>query len=254
MKNTSEKILNKIKEHKIVPKPKWHFWLRWAGIWLACVVSIFIGSKAFAVILYRLVNNDWDAYQLFGRGLFRHAFISLPYIWLVIMAVFVALAYYNARHTKKGYRYHAYWFVLGSVLFSMVLGAILYAFGFGSGVDRLFADRLPGYGMMIHDREKMWLSPGQGFLAGEIVKSNHPQILVEDFEDQIWNVDISDAFCPPHIEFEPEVEVRIHGEVLTNHNFKADKIMPWHIGPSMPGFFKGRLHKHLNSGFERKSD
>ena len=102
--DASKNILDKIKENKITPKPKWQFRLEQVGIWALAVLSLIIGAKAFAVIIFRLVNNDWEIREHLGRSLLNHALLTLPYLWIIVMVLFILLAYYNARHTKKGYR------------------------------------------------------------------------------------------------------------------------------------------------------
>jgi len=176
MNDSSKNTLEKIKESKIKPKPRWQFHLEQFGIWAFATLSVIIGAKAFAVIIFRLVNNDWEVRKHLGRSLLDHTLLTLPYLWIMVMALFVLLAYYNARHTKKGYRYSVYGIVIGTVLASLFLGGALYSTGFGYEIDFLFSENLPGYQNVMPNRGEFWSQPAAGFLSGEVISKGSRSI------------------------------------------------------------------------------
>ncbi|MBU1036916.1 hypothetical protein KKF32_02685, partial [Patescibacteria group bacterium] len=187
MNNTSKKVLNKIKQEKIAPKPKWQFRLEQVGLWFLATISVLIGSNAVAAIIFRVVNNDWDTLKLMKRNPISHTLTTMPYVWLIVLALFILLAYYNTRHTKKGYRYSTYGVVIGSVVASILVGVVLYSVGFAPRVDR-FIERMPGMEKLMHSREEMWKHPEKGFIAGEITEmlSGVGSFELKDLNQEEW--------------------------------------------------------------------
>jgi hypothetical protein len=187
--NISDKILDKIKEKKITPKPKWQFRLKNYVFWAAFGASIAIGSLTFAVILHCAFENDWDVYRYLDKNLVSFIFISLPYFWIIFLALILAADYYEYKHTKSGYRYRGYFIVLGSVAVSFILGAGSFYFGMGKMIDEIFAKQVPYYHGMIRYKQEIWSHPEQGLLAGKIKRiTDEKNFNIEDFKGGIWEV------------------------------------------------------------------
>ncbi len=244
MSTISDKILNTIKGEHIKPKPRWQFLLQRWLIWIATCVSVIIGSASFSVLFFNLVNNDWEIPKYLGRPTIVHFFNTLPYIWLAVLVLFVGLAYYNVRHTKGAYKYHAYYYVAGSILASVIIGSFFYAVGIGPRVH-ILTKQVPFMQQLMHDREQLWRQPEKGLIAGEIesVLSGVGLFTLEDFDNTIWLVRPADDFIPPPPQFtiEPGVWVRIIGEQVEEEIFEAEQIMPYYIGPGAGGpGMKGR--------------
>ncbi|PIS42887.1 MAG: hypothetical protein COT24_01245 [Candidatus Kerfeldbacteria bacterium CG08_land_8_20_14_0_20_40_16] len=231
--DASKNILDKIKENKITPKPKWQFRLEQVGIWALAVLSLIIGAKAFAVIIFRLVNNDWEIREHLGRSLLNHALLTLPYLWIIVMVLFILLAYYNARHTKKGYRYSVYGIVIGTVVVSLFLGGILYSTGFGYEIDFLFSENLSGYQKIMPNRGEFWSQPEAGFLSGEVISQKGSNLMLRSFDGEIWTVDISNTNIPDFVNINKGSLIRIIGEIVEKEKkFIAKEIFPWSAGPN----------------------
>jgi hypothetical protein len=243
MNDISEKIIQTIKEAGIKPKPRWQFLLKRWLVWVAAAVSALIGSLAFSVILFELVNADWEILEYLPRTPLQHFLNTLPYLWIVIMALFVLLAYYNARHTKGGYKYHAYWFVIGSLALSLVLGGTVYCFGLAPQIHYFLNRQVPFYGVLMHDREQLLVQPERGLLAGEVTKElNKPQLFeLEDFSGQSWIVVEATTYQPTIFSSEEGQLVRIIGDLQSanEHTFSAIRVMPFFVGP---GEIRGRIH------------
>lgn len=246
MSNVTEKILNTIKEKKIAPKPRWHFIIRQALIWLTTFLSMVVGSLTFSVIIFRMVNNDWEVLKFINRSPAVHVFNTLPYIWIVLLILFVGLAYYNTRHTKGAYKYSAYWFLIGSVVISMLVGSIFYALGIGPRVH-MAVQHFPVMQQLMLDREAAWLEPENGLLAGEISQmlSGVGVFTLTDFEANEWViVPAKDYMAPPHFIFTVGEQVRIIGKIDSDEEmqFIANRIFPYHMGP---GQFKPEMRGNL---------
>ncbi|MFA6391525.1 MAG: hypothetical protein WCW66_02050 [Patescibacteria group bacterium] len=245
MEDTSKQVLAKIEQEKITPKPKWQFRLEQVGLWFLAVISVLIGSNAFAVIIFVMVNNDWEVLELMERNPVAHTLSTIPYLWIVVLVLFVLLAYYNTRHTNKGYRYSTYGIVIGSVLASLLVGTILYSVGFAPGVDRMMR-RMPGANMLMHNREEIWNHPEKGFIAGEIigVESGTTEFEIVDLNDDEWFVNANNAIIFPSVVIQEGELIRIIGQADgQQYVFEAVRIMPWQIGPPTGGIFGGGMRQ-----------
>lgn len=248
MKDSSKKVLDKIDREKITPKPKWQFRLEQVGLWLLAVVSVLIGSNAVAAIIFRMVNNDWDALRFLERSPIAHSLATIPYVWLVLLGLFILLAYYNTRHTKKGYRYSTYGIVIGSILASIIVGTFLYAVGFGPRVHT-FMERMPGMEKMMHSREEIWMHPENGFIAGEItgILSGVGAFEIRDLKNEQWVIRPVKVYIDPQTVVEVGSMVRIVGQIYEPPIFEATKILPWEMKPPVKDIFNGRRkERHYN--------
>lgn len=189
--SVSDKVLKNIEKHKITPKPKWVFTLKNVAIWFSSVVFLLIGGLAFSVVIYMIIESDWELYENLNDSLWEFTLLILPYFWLIILGLLVALANYNLKNTKGGYRYRIITIVTFVFIVSMLIGGILYVMGIGKEIDETFADRIPIYNEFINkiNRDKgMWMKPGQGLLAGVIISTDDGVIKISDFNNDIWVV------------------------------------------------------------------
>ncbi|MFA6272577.1 MAG: hypothetical protein WC693_05760 [Patescibacteria group bacterium] len=228
MEDTSKQVLAKIEKEKITPKPKWQFRLEQIGIWFLAIISVLIGSNAFAVIIFAMVNNDWEVLELLERNPVSHTLATIPYLWLVVLALFVLLTYYNTRHTNKGYRYNTYGIVIGSILASILVGTILYLVGFAPGVDRLIRG-VPGVNMLMHNREEIWNHPEDGFVAGEITNmlGGAGAFELVDLDNKEWIIRTDNVVTHPKVVIRVGESLRIIGKIDESNIFDAYQIMPW---------------------------
>jgi len=248
MSQVTDKILDTIKGKQLKPKPRWHFVMRQILIWFTSLLSVVVGSSAFSVILFRMVNNDWEVLKFINRSPVAHILNTLPYIWIVLLILFIALAYYNARHTKGVYKYQAYWFIVGSILISIILGSIFYTVGFGPRVHYA-AEKLTFIKKFMYDRDKIWMNADEGFIAGEVTEmlSGVGMFELKDLDNKLWVVRPGDEYYPPppHFIIEEGVKVRIYGEKIDEELFEAIKVLPYQMGP---GIRKGKMQDFRKNG------
>jgi hypothetical protein len=232
MEKLSNKILQKIKEEKIEPKPRWQFLLKNYAFWAAFGVSVIIGGLAFCVVLGILVDNDWDIYRLAAENPGKKIFLSLPFLWILALVLFLAAAFYYCKRTKCGYRYEVYSIIGLSILGSVILGSIFhFSFGMGREMEALVAEKVPYYQKFYspcNDRI-LWLQPEKGLLAGEIIKISSPNSFdLKDFNDSFWVVKKDeDTFVLENEPLFEEEEVRIIGKQEEEKVFRAKEIRPW---------------------------
>lgn len=234
MKDFSKNILGKIKKEKIKPIAKWSFVFKKSFVWSLFTLSVILGGLAFGSILAQITSTEWEIHPRVSDNLPYFVFITLPYLWIIFMIGFSALAFYYLRHTSKGYRYNTVIVINSSILISVLLGTSLYATGFSHRMEETFEDRIPFYNGMMNPRSRIWMMPEKGLLAGKILEiENEKEIKLEDFKNDIWIVDISEAKGNQISFLQENIRVKIIGEQDGKLLFIAEEIRPW--GPLDPG-------------------
>jgi hypothetical protein len=219
--------LEEIKEKKIQPKPKWEFLLKEYLIWVFGIGSLLVGGLAFSVIIHMSITNDWDVYEYINNSLVSFILATLPYFWLMCLGIFIALAYYNFKHTKSGYHYQIHALVLVSVISSILLGGVFYSVGLGRTLDVVFSENVPAYHQFMNHRRALWKHPEKGLLAGIITEKNGDDIKVKDFDGKTWSISLDDIIFDDDLDIEKGSRVRLIGRVTSDGEFKAERLMPW---------------------------
>ncbi|PJE60086.1 MAG: hypothetical protein COU85_00160 [Candidatus Portnoybacteria bacterium CG10_big_fil_rev_8_21_14_0_10_44_7] len=233
-KNFNQGVLRKIKERALRPRPRWEFLFKNYAIWAGAVLALLVAGLAFAVILHMFLNNDWDLYRQTGSGFLAFLFLIIPYVWLLFLAILIALVYYDLRHTKKGYRLTLSTIIAAAFLASVILGGLFYNLGLGGQIDDLCSERIPFYNALLQHRILLWHNPLNGLLAGVIIKVEGGDIfLLKDLGQTTWRVLGADAQKPTRLEIVPGLRVKILGEVIGQQEFKATAIRPL-VGPGGP--------------------
>ena len=223
-KDISQEILEKIKEVK--PRPRWHFLLKDYLIWFLASFSLIISSLALAVVLYMLIDNDWDIYTSISNSLLEFVFLTLPYFWLVFLGSFILIAYYNFRHTKNGYKYPLSKIFLSSLLINILLGTFLYNIGVGQTIDNMVARRATFYKEFINKRKHIWSRTDEGFLGGMVLAIEDEYIVIKDMDGNVWTIKHFDTTTPDFVRLEPGQAVRIIGQKIDSQNFEMHVILP----------------------------
>ncbi|HIP50192.1 MAG TPA: hypothetical protein EYG99_01955 [Candidatus Pacebacteria bacterium] len=227
----SSQIIDKIKKNKIKPKSRWTFLLRDYFMWLFFGTSIVVGGLAFAVMLFLITSNDWDVYKYLDKSFGEYLLLSIPYFWIGLLTLFLLLAYYNYRHTKKGYRYKAYGIVLASVFLSILIGTVLFNAGLGNKIENIFADNFPYYHNLTRyraHRAQMWNQPDRGLIAGEIINiKGKNSFMLKDLEGDMWEIEVTDALWKGRAVQEVGEKIKIIGSKKGDVMFSAIEIRPW---------------------------
>ena len=231
MGEIGNRVIEKIKEEKIEPKPRWRFLMKNYFIWTLFIVSIFIGALAFCTMLYVFFNNDWDLYKYLHTSVVGHIMLSIPYLWILFLIFFTALAYYNYKHTRDGYRHETYMILFLSIAGSALLGTFLYTLGMGESIEDLAANAVPYYEKIAccSHRKDIWDQPAVGLLGGEIVRIiNNHDFELKDFSGAMWQVQEDDDT----LEFEPlkmkaGEEIKVIGEEKQGNFFWAREVRAW---------------------------
>lgn len=227
--NLKHNILNKIKKENIEPKARWTFLLRDWVMWGVGLLCLIVGSLAFAIILHMFKSGNWDLYRAAHGNVLAGFFSTLPYLWLLLLAIFIFVAYYNFTHTKKGYKFGIYTLILAAVLASILFGTGLYAIGAGSAADEVLSDRLPLYNRIGNRHRVLWNRPEEGLLIGRVIEVNKDKKLLNllDIKKENWKVLFEHADLAPQVRLEKGIQLRMIGEKLDDKTFDARKIAPF---------------------------
>ena len=234
MKDLKQDVIKKIKSKDLRPYSRTHFILKNILFWITFVLAVGVGMLAFSAFLFRVFSNDWGIYKHLGRGPVPHFFMTLPYLWIVVMALFALLAVYTFQHTRGWYKHKPIIIVTASIAISIVGGSLLFAVGFGDKIDCKFSQPLPRF--MSGHHQEAWSHPELGLLGGEVVKLKDDKVfLLKDFSDQTWTV----IFIGPvlNTSVESGLMIKAIGAKTADREFEAVKIKPWHMHPylKIPG-------------------
>ncbi len=226
MTDISKKTLEKIKKEQVHPKPRWYFMTRNYFFWFMFALTTLLGGIAFGMILLITGDLDWDIFPYLGLSLPEAVVISLPYLWIALLAFFLFITYYNFIHTRTGYRYRFVVIFLISLLISVLLGFGFYQYGWTETVERQLRNRIPGYQRLVYTGENQWMHPNKGLLSGTVIEisSEKNSLWLEDYLDREWEIDISQARVRGNIPLTENLKIKIIGQQLSENIFEATEI------------------------------
>lgn len=241
MKDISQSVIDKIKEEKITPKPRWGFLARNISYWIFFAISLIIGSLGLSALVYIMGISDWSVFGRLDGNYLRIILLSMPYFWLVFLAVFLGAAYFNIFHTKTGYRYSMR-SVAGLIAITVTAtGLMLYFLGGGKAVDNAFSENIPAYEKMFFGQRILWMQPDKGLLAGEVKSMESEKIFsLEDFDGIDWKIVITeDTEFFGGAEVGEGARLRLVGAKKEPGVFEVTEIRPWMHGAGC------RIHKMI---------
>ncbi len=221
-KDISQMALQKIKESGIKPISRNVFNFKRVIFWSLVSFSIMVGVISFAVVLSILFTNDWYLYNKLGFGFI---FKSLPYFWVLALIVFTILGDFYYRRTSLGYRHKTTTIVGVYIIITIVFGSILHIIGIGRGVEESFYRNIPIYHGFMFDRDEFWSHPEEGFISGQIILIDGNLIKIIDFKNNIWIIEMSDAFIGGKAKIQEGEFVKIIGDI-DDGIFTAEQIRP----------------------------
>lgn len=226
MDNISKNVLEQIKQEHITPRPRWEFALKNSFFWLIFAFLVVLGGLAVSVIIFMLTDQDWAIYRHLNKSFVEYLLLSIPYFWFLLVSLFVAVAWFEFKNTKTGYKHSFIKIGFINILASVVLGLLFFYSGLGLKTDRIFADHIPLYQSMHPYRtENIWANPGDGFLVGEITSiSGENTFFVLDPLQKEWLVDCSDCDLEEDRGVSVGMIVRTLGEKIDEANFKAFEV------------------------------
>jgi heme/copper-type cytochrome/quinol oxidase subunit 2 len=236
-KNFVENVLHKIKEEKLLPKPKWQFLLKNSIIWVLGIFSLILGAISTSLVLYMITGED-SGLGRDGANILESLMFVIPFFWIICLTVFALLVYYYIKHTKKGYKYSARTIILGIIVISLVFGGVLSALGIDRLIDDKLSERAPMYDRFINPRLDYWSNPESGRLTGMIIAKQSPiEYSLIDRSGEVWL-----AVLAPDDDRNTKMlvdhPVRLIGKKVADHKFVIKEVMS--VGPG-----RGSLRRQL---------
>jgi hypothetical protein len=224
----SNKVLQKIKKENLKPKPKWGFLLKNYIFWGAFGLSILIGGLASSVAIFRITTADWDIARRLGQHPISFGLRTMPYFWLIILAAFAALAYYNFKHTKEGFKFRLPLTITASILGSIVLGFAFFGAGIAKNMDEQALKHIPLYeSMHSKQRVEMWSQIEKGLIAGEILEIQEGSIKIENLKGEEWTINTENVSKKMIENLKEGMAIGAIGETLEEGIFKAEDLRQW---------------------------
>lgn len=228
-------VLEEIEKRKLVLIPRWRVFLKRFSFWLLAAISVVTGSIAMATALYVFFDNDFavdhdNIHQLFiERPYIGDIFASIPYVWLVALALFTLVAFIGFRHTKKGYRYSALKVIASSLVTSFLLSVCFNATDVGGYIHRYLVENVRMYNSLIYANEQRWTNARKGLLGGKVIHVDNTRhlIVLKDFQRHIWTVDFTDAEVRQKTRIAPGRFLKITGVTTGKETFHAIGIQNW---------------------------
>jgi hypothetical protein len=147
MQDFSQNIITELEARGATPKPRWHFLLMRALFWLLSALSVAVGGIAFSVAWYVFFDNDGLHVTL------QNLLQVIPYVWLVVLGLFILGAYAGFRQTRKGYRYATALLLTLILAASIALGLVLDNYDIGQNVHKYLLAHTGFYDGLIYSSE-----------------------------------------------------------------------------------------------------
>ena len=231
MKDIVKKTLEEIKKEKIHPTEKWKFTARNVLVWLMLAGLIILGSASIGLMIYLMIDLDWDLYNYFRHDRIKIFLHMVPFFWLFLFLFFLALSFLIFRKTKNGYRYNG--FLVGLVLLASLfsLGLALHFAKTTPQLHKQIFRNIPQYRVMCHNKEDLWSLPELGLLGGEVIEVKDKSFDLKDFRGTYWLVDYdNETVMRPSVNLTPQEKVKLIGKKEEEKVFKALEIRPWKAG------------------------
>ncbi|MFH0854428.1 MAG: hypothetical protein V1891_02970 [bacterium] len=223
-----KKLLDAIKDKKIFPKPKWKFLFKKFIIWIAGILSLLLGAIAVSLIIYISKFDDRGVFRRIGKGIPEVILLSVPFFWILCLALFIFLVYLNFKKTKTGYRYSILAIIASAIFLSVLLGAVFYRAGLSMKIDDILGRKAPFYDRIINPHIQFWSKPEEGRLSGLILSKGDNFLTVVDKLKQEWNVSFKNFQNFDNIK--AGVPARFIGKKLSVNEFEAFEILPMRSG------------------------
>jgi len=251
--NLSEKILEKIEDKKIKPVAKWEFLVKEYAIWFGFIFSIILGVLAvsLSLLILSVSNLDLVQYMPGSTSSFYLSHIPFPLLWFLIFIIFILLAEFSFKHTKRAYKFTLIQIIVVNLIATLFLGFAVNAMGISRKLDRVAVDNLPMYETFGMRRQiEFWTQSEKGFLAGEVqsIQATN-KFKLEDLHGQNWDIVLVQDLGEQPVLKRGDL-VKLLGEVENESVFKANHLRLWEA--NLRGHHRMNMeHKPMHPRFER---
>ena len=188
-------VMSRIECGEVCPRSRRFFQTRECVVWGLWALSVVVGALAVAVTLFVVTHRQYSLYEATHDNFLTFMVEVLPFVWIIVFGIMVAVGVYNLRHTKRGYRYPMWQIVGSSIVLSLAGGAALQLFGLGYATDHMLGERMGMYDSQEKIEKRLWQNPQEGRLAGSAKETLTPPATVitfEDVEGENWLVSVTD--------------------------------------------------------------
>ena len=245
MSKLTDKLLERIEQENIKPRPRIIFAMRSMLIWLVIVMAGLLSAVGSGVLYLKITQLDLSLAELVDS---EFVAAIVPGLWLAVAGLFLYAVYLNFRYTPLGYRPSALKVWLTAVGLTLLLGGGFYASGISSWTDAAAQEQIPAYKKMCDHAIEKWMNPEQGRLMGTILERNEEGsgFIFADIRGVNWHVDATHAIWRGErfYQHEKQPKVRIIGRITAGGSFTADEIRPWPGSGAGSGRGKGQRHMH----------
>lgn len=191
----AKRVLDRIEGERLIPRPRWEFLFKNYFFWTLGALAVAFGALAFSAALFEIENAGWRFSAATHGDLVTFFFAAAPFLWVLVLALFILIGYVNVRRTDGGYRYPLAVIALGAVLTSIALGSGIYAAGLGGEIEQGVGDHPPFYRPIMVEEQSWWLAPAKGLLGGQVVSvaADASSFVLQDFSGATWTIDASDV-------------------------------------------------------------
>jgi hypothetical protein len=265
VKNTiKESILKRLENTQCKPKARWRFIAKRAALWVPGFLAVMTGALSISVAIFSFVNSGWRFHRITHDSFLDFFVGALPYMWIVLTVVFLAVAIHQLRRTDRGYRYRLPELLLGSILLSIVLGVLIFMFGLGARLDVFATKMMPLHHGVIDRIETTWQAPEKGRLIGVVSPIDAYTASLVDSRGVVWTLFTEEAIVRGPFSVEAMTMVRVLGFKQQDKTlvFTACAIFPLLGGGGTESFSsiahrrdkQARItHEQLQKHFERNS-
>lgn len=231
----AHKVLDRIDEEHVVPRPKWQFTVKDRLFWVFWILSVLLGSLLAATLVFVLVNSGWEYRVVTHQNLFGFVMQFLPTVWVVALLGALLLAYENFRHTSRGYRVPLVAIIGVSLLITVLGGLFFYVSGAGRVFEEQVGARIPAYRTVKMRQKMIWSQPEQGLLAGEVLEFNQAQatLRLKGFDGNLYFMytqDLADDSRDLLVERDPVRVIGVFAKPTDGPNqpfFRPCYVFPW---------------------------
>ena len=134
MSETSKKIIEEIHERNVTHRPRWHFLIRSISVWAALIAAIVFGALSIS-IEESVLEKGIVGHSVLSFDFVQLLFHGMSLLWILFTIVFIVLAFLNLRLVKEGYRYRAWWIVIGVIVVIATFGLLFRQEGIGDRAE-----------------------------------------------------------------------------------------------------------------------
>lgn len=238
-KNLLESVFERIEKDQIAPTPRWQFLFHEYFIWGLWAATVLIGAVAVSVMTFVSVSARFAFYEATHESALEFFTDALPFVWALVFISMIGLAYFNIRHTKKGYRYPLWMLALSSLILSLLGGGLLHAAGMGHFIDTKISESMPMVRTWTGMEMEVWQAPENGRMVGVFtgfVGTTSTEALFTAVDGTKWTLDVSELMEKDLSLLTEGKKVRVVGMTATSSEgfFYGCGVIPWMLEKPMP--------------------